>query len=152
VIRMLEPRRLLATSLALAGLSLAACGSSSSPHIPVSGRLVQIPGSSTGRIVLTPLGAQRLGLQTGTVQSVPAPHRDGPTVVVPYSSLIYDPSGNTYLFTSLSSLTFAELPITVDHISGGSVYLVKGPPPGTRVVTIGAEELLGVQTGVLGQT
>ncbi len=116
---------------------------------------MRVPGSPTGHVVLTPLGAQQLGLQTAAVQSAPAPPKPpagSPTVIVPYSSLIYDASGNTYVFTSLSPLTFAEVPISVDHISGNSVYLRKGPSAGARVVTVGAEELFGVQTGVLEQT
>jgi hypothetical protein len=42
--------------------------------------------------------------------------------------------------------------VTVDHIAGSSAYLVKGPKPGARVVSVGAEELFGVQSGVLAQT
>ena len=73
-------------------------------------------------------------------------------MIVPYSSLIYDSNGNTYVFRSLSPLTYTEVPISVDHISGTSVYLLRGPRAGARVVTVGAEELFGVQTGVLEQT
>jgi hypothetical protein len=40
----------------------------------------------------------------------------------------------------------------VARIDGDSVYLLKGPRPGARVVSVGAEELLGVETGVLAQT
>jgi hypothetical protein len=44
------------------------------------------------------------------------------------------------------------MPVTVAHIDGGTAYLQKGPSPGAQVVSTGAEELYGVQTGVLGQT
>ena len=152
---MLDVRHALAAMLVLAGVSISACGSSGSPKIPVAGRLVRVPGSPTGHVVLTPVGAQQLGLQTATVQSVPAPFKQpagSPTVIVPYSSLIYDSNGNTYVFRSLSPLTYTEVPISVDHISGNSVYLLRGPSAGARVVTVGADELFGVQTGVLEQT
>ena len=152
---MLDVKHALAALFVLAGISISACGSSGSPRIPVAGRLVAVPGSPTGHVVLTPVGAEQLGLQTAAVQSAPAPshHAAGsPTVIVPYSALIYDSNGNTYVFRSLSPLTFTEVPISVDHISGNSVYLLRGPSAGARVVTVGAEELFGVQTGVLEQT
>ena len=41
---------------------------------------------------------------------------------------------------------------TVDYIAGSSAYLRRGPHAGSDVVSSGAEELYGVQTGVLAQT
>ena len=73
-------------------------------------------------------------------------------MIIPYSAVIYDPSGKTYAFTNTAPLTFVEVPITVDHISGNSAYLTTGPKAGAKVVSVGAEELYGVQTGVLAQT
>ena len=71
---------------------------------------------------------------------------------MPYSAVIYDPSGKPYVFTNIRPLTYVEVPITVQRISGNSAYLTAGPPAGAKVVTVGAEELYGVQTGVLAQT
>ncbi len=150
----------LAAFLVLAGLALSACGSSSQAPTPPAGRLVTVPGSSTGKILLTQTGAQRIGIQTTAVLGVPGPRRQGaagrsastPNVIIPYSSLVYAPSGATYAFISPSALVFTEVPVTVARIQGDSVYVLNGPKPGSRVVTVGAEELLGVQTGVLEQT
>ena len=83
--------------------------------------------------------------------STPAP-RPSASVIVPYSALVYDPSGKTYVFMQRSPLTFVEVPATVDKIAGDSAYLTRGPTAGAAVVTVGAEELYGVQTGVLAQT
>jgi multidrug efflux pump subunit AcrA (membrane-fusion protein) len=87
---------------------------------------------------------------------VPAPRRKSrPSrlrAVVPAGAVVYDPSGKTYVFTSPEALKYTEVPITIDHFAGNSAYLRAGPRPGTAVVTVGAEELLGVQTGVLAQT
>jgi hypothetical protein len=174
---MLWTRPSLAAVLALCAGFVSACGSSAPPAVPASAKLVQTAGSSVGRIVLTPVGAQRIGVQTATVRSVPPPPAPpvrttvirhgvrirvrapalvrgvvGPRVIVPYSAVIYDPSGATFVFTSSSALNYTEVPISVDHIAGGSAYLFKGPPAGAQVVTVGAEELFGVQTGVLQQT
>ena len=145
----------------IAAVGLSACGSSATPTPTPSATLQRAPGSSAGRIVLTPTGEQRIGLRTAVVQRVAAPAATGkksapslgaPMVIIPYSSVIYAPNGSTFAFTSTSPLDFTEVPVTIDHINGSSVYLTKGPSAGTRVVTTGAEELFGVQTGVLPQT
>jgi hypothetical protein len=164
----------LAAIVVAIGAAVAGCGSASTRSIPVSGRLVGSSSTSPGQIVLSQLGAQRIGLQTEKATAAPAPApvtkttiiagvrhtttvhpappAGSPTAIVPYSALIYDPSGQTYVFTNTGPLTYVETPITVDQITGNSAYLAKGPKPGTSVVTVGAEELFGVQTGVLAQT
>ena len=97
--------------------------------------------------MLSALGAQRIGLQTTVAQAVPTPPpivtttivhgvktttstpapKPAAAVIIPYSAVIYDPSGKTYAFTNTAPLTFIEVPITVDHISGNSVYLATRP-------------------------
>jgi hypothetical protein len=146
--------RALTAALAISAL-LVGCGGSSGRHIPASSRLTHVAGSPASKIVLTALGAQRIGIQTTAVRAAPASHPAATSrgqVVIPYASVIYDPSGAGLAFVSAGRLTYAEVRITVDHISGGSVYLAKGPAKGAQVVTVGAEELYGVQTGVLAQT
>ncbi len=144
----------LTVAVALAAV-IGGCGGSGSPNIPVSARLQSVKGSRFGQVVLTQLGAQRIGVQTaptrlaggaGTASGGRAP------VVIPYSAVVYDPSGLTYAFKQVAPLTYAEVPIKIGHVTAGAAYLVKGPPAGTPVVTVGAEELFGVQTGVLAQT
>jgi hypothetical protein len=165
-------KRPLASIAVLFGLGLAGCGSSSAPLIPVSGQLVGASPTSPGHIILTQLGAQRIGLQTAVARPVPAPApiltttvvrgvkhtttRPAPkpavAVIIPYSAVIYDPSGKTYAFARTALLTYTAVPIAVQSVSGNSAYLSTGPPAGARVVSVGAEELYGVQTGVLAQT
>jgi hypothetical protein len=138
--------RLVAIAAVLA-VGLAACGSSSDPPIPVSGRLVGRSASSPGQIVLSALGAQRIGVQTAVARAAPRARAS-----IPYSAVVYDPSGRTYAFTNTAPLTYVEVPITIDHISGEEAFLARGPRPGAKIVSVGAEELYGVQTGVLAQT
>jgi hypothetical protein len=145
---MIHAKRLPAALPLLVALLLSACGGSAKTSIPASSRLEAVPGSTTGRIVLTPLGAERIGIQTGIVQRP----RRLQLVVIPYSSLVYAPDGTTYAFISPSPLVYTEVRVQIDHIAGESVYLRQGPQPGARVVTVGAEELFGVQTGVIAQT
>jgi hypothetical protein len=161
-----NPARL---SIALGGvvlaLALGACGSSHTSHITPAAELITTPGNSVGRIVLSAVGAQRIGLVTATAHKVhPAKpkrgsgtHKSRPaagasTVIIPSSAVIYDPTGNTYAFVSVGHLTFTEVPVMVNNISGNAAYLRSGPRAGAQVVSTGAEELYGVQTGVLGQT
>ena len=133
---------------AVAGLALAGCGGSSSPKVTPSAKLENVSGSSVGQIVLSPVGAQRIGLQTARVSGG---GRAQP-VAIPYSAIVYDQSGQSYAFKQLAPLRYVEVAVKVDHIAGNTAYLKSGPQPGTPVVTVGAEELYGVQTGVLAQT
>ena len=158
--------RRLAVVLAAAGIALTGCGSSEPGASAPSSRIEPVAGSSVGKIVLTAVGAQRIGIQTAPAQGVPAPTRPaapgghpappprtgGPSAVIPLSAVVYDPSGQTYAFSNPAPLTYVEVPITIDYVSGSSAYLAQGPRPGTPVVTVGAEELFGVQTGVFAQT
>jgi hypothetical protein len=144
---------LLTAALAAAAVALAGCGSSAEPKIPASSKLVAAKGNTAAKIVLTAQGAQRIGLQTATARTVPtAPPATTATSIIPFASVVYAPSGQAYAFTRISPLTYTEVPLTIDRISGDSVYLLKGPRAGSKVVTVGAEELFGVQTGVLAQT
>jgi hypothetical protein len=69
-------------------------------------------------------------------------------MVVPYSALIYDLQGNTWVYTSSEPLVFIRQPVVVDYIDGDNVVLLQGPPVGTDVVTVGVAELYGADTGV----
>ena len=172
-------RRSIVVLVPLVAAVAGGCGAgSSTPVVAASARHVAVRGNPAGKIVLTPAGAQRIGIATATALAVPAPPAppplvrfvrvgdqvvkrlvprpapasSGPSVTIPASAVVYDPGGATYAFTRLAPLTFTEVPIAIDHIDGSSAYLMKGPKPGTHVVIVGAEELYGVQTGVLAQT
>ncbi len=145
-------RPLIAIAVPL-GLVLAGCGSSNSVSIPSSGRHEAL-GGPTGQIVLSALGAQRIGLQTQVTQAVPPPRpgpaivktttvggvkhttttpaptptipAGSPSVIIPYSAVVYDPSGKTYAFSNTGPLTYVEVPVDIDHVSGNSAYLRHG--------------------------
>lgn len=73
---------------------------------------------------------------------------DGPRLVVPFSSLIYDIYGETWVYISPEPLQFLRVPVEVDYIQGDKVVLIDGPAAGTKVVTVGVAELHGADTGV----
>ena len=65
--------------------------------------------------------------------------------VAPYSALIYDKNGGTWVYVAETPDTYLRHEVEVEFIDGDSVYLRDGPPSGTEVVTVGAAELLGTE-------
>ena len=100
----------------------------------------------THEIILTAKAAERLGIKTSPVVAGPADSQ----LAIPYSSLLYDPDGKTFVYTRPQELVFRRADVSVVQIMGGTVVLATGPPVGTAVVTVGAAELFGVDTGVGG--
>jgi multidrug efflux pump subunit AcrA (membrane-fusion protein) len=127
---------------ATAGLAGCASSASSAAQSPTS-KLVTLPGTATPSVVLTPLGAQRIGLKTAPVSAGP-----GGAVTFPYAALLYEPDGQTAVYVPAGTLTFTRHFVKVDAVNGGQVTVASGVTLGERVVTDGAEELLGVQNGV----
>jgi hypothetical protein len=62
--------------------------------------------------------------------------------------VLYDPDGKTWVYKTTKPRTYIRHAITVDHIDGARAVLSKGPAAGTRVVTVGAQELFGAEHGV----
>jgi len=73
---------------------------------------------------------------------------NAPQLVVPFSSLLYDVNGETYVYINPEPLHFLRVPVVVNHIRGDRVILEEGPEVGTLVVIVGAVELFGTDTGV----
>jgi hypothetical protein len=67
---------------------------------------------------------------------------------VPYSALIYDTQGETWVYTSPAPRTFVRHKVDVDDIEGDVAVLDEGPPIGTVVVSVGVAELYGAETKV----
>lgn len=95
------------------------------------------------RITLTKKAAERLDIKTAKVDLEP-----GGTLVAPYSAVLYDTKGQTWVYTNPQPLVYLRHPIVVDSISGQRVLLKAGPPAGTVVVTVGVAELYGAESGV----
>ncbi len=68
--------------------------------------------------------------------------------VVPYSAIIYDLKGDTWVYVAIDTLTFQRQKVTVDFFRGQTALLSEGPPTGTLVVIRGPAELYGAETGV----
>jgi hypothetical protein len=141
----------------VAGLPLVAChrGSDKATKIQPA-RVEHIDGTAFSRVTLTPKAAERLDIKTGTVREVTMTRSASvrPAVVngsralrkvVPYAAVLYDASGNTWVYTSPDNLVFVRHAIKVDYIDGEQAVLLDGPPVGTKVVTVGGAELFGAE-------
>jgi ABC-type oligopeptide transport system substrate-binding subunit len=135
--------------LVLAVLLLAACSPSSSGAASSEPAVVVEKNEETGlsRLTLSAKAAERLGIATASVIDRQG---GGGRTVVPYSAVVYDPSGETWAYTNTDGLTFVRQPITVERIEADLAVLSAGPPIGTLVVTVGVAELWGIETGVGG--
>lgn len=108
-----------------------------SHHDPA--KLEPIKGTDVQRVIFDADAVKRVGLQTAPIR------QDGRKEIMPYAALIYDAEGNTYAYTAPRPLTYVRQQINIDHFDGGSVVLSDGPPVGTEVVTIGADEVYGTE-------
>ncbi len=73
---------------------------------------------------------------------------DKPQKIVPYSSILYDARGNTWVYISPKPLVVVRHAIKVDVIEGDNAILTAGPAVGTKVVSVGTPELFGAETGI----
>jgi hypothetical protein len=107
-----------------------------------------IDGSEISKVTITEPAMKRLDIRTATVTEEKSPRAEKTQKAVPYSSLIYDPQGKTWVYTSPQERVFVRQEIEVDFIEGDLAYLVKGPEAGTTVATVGVAELYGTEFAV----
>jgi hypothetical protein len=139
-----------AALLLLAVLPLAACQggadeAAAGGEEPATTELVE-GSEDLYRITLTADASERLDVQTTAVRG--AGNGGAGRTVVPYSAILYEPDGDTWVYTSPESLTFVRAPIVVETIEEDRALLSSGPPVGTKVVTVGVAELFGVENGI----
>jgi ABC-type Fe3+-hydroxamate transport system substrate-binding protein len=134
-------------ALIAAGVQLSACSENSSKAASKAGSknepsdVEPIKGTSLKRVTLSAQAAKRLGVKTAAIRRE---HGTGKELI-PYSSILYDQNGRTYTYTSPKPLTFVRKRIVVGRIRGAEAVLKQGVPVGTAVVTVGSQELYGVE-------
>ncbi len=107
--------------------------------------LEPVEGTSLLRVRLTERAAERIGLQTTPVREARRPGASTQSTAVPYSSVLYDTDGQTWVYTSPEPLIFVRAPIEIERIDGALAFLSEGPALGTEVVSVGAALLLGTE-------
>ena len=140
-------RNLIAISTVMAALLLAACGEPVSDEhvIDEPATLTEIEnqaGEEVMRIGLTAKAADRLGIETVDVAD------DGKLSTVPLAAVFLDTEGTYWVYTNPEPLTYIREPIEVETEVSDLVFISKGPPVGTDVVTVGVPELWGTETGM----
>jgi hypothetical protein len=98
-----------------------------------------IEGSEISRVTLTSSAAERLAIKTTLIRKV------GRAFAIPYSALLYDESGNTWVYTNPKPLVFERKAIKVVRIERSRVLLSSGPRAGTRIASVGVPELYGTE-------
>lgn len=104
--------------------------------------LEPVAGTDTSRITLTEKATARLG-----ITAVPVAAR-GSGATVPYSALLYDADGQTWVYVVEKPTVFLRKAVVVHSITGETATLTRGPAAGTTVVSVGVTELFGAETGV----
>ena len=140
--------------LVIGGLVLSGCTRSTAGTAASSteqpAKVEAVAGAEAKRVVLTQQAVTRLGIQTATVAKKAVRGADGRTTTrstVPYSALLYDTKGDTWVFEVLEPRSYQRKRVEVENVDGETVVMAGGPAPGTAVVTVGAAPLYGTELG-----
>ena len=143
-----------ALTLAVAAVILAGCGATSiSTTVAKPGQVVQIAGTNRERVLLTEAASERLGIKLTPVRAMASTAQDAtstPRRVIPQSAVFYDEKGATWTYVSKGNFAYEREAVTIASIDGDNVVLQSGPDTGTDVVSVGADELRGIEDGVGG--
>jgi uncharacterized iron-regulated membrane protein len=131
------------------GLAVAGCGGTArgaADEVRAETATVTTPdGGGPALVTLVEAAAKRLDIRTAAVAAAAG------SLTVPYSAVVYQPDGSTWVYAQTEPLTYQRAAITVAAVHGDQVTVTAGPPVGTEVVTQGAAELVGVETGIDGE-
>ncbi|MET3923155.1 hypothetical protein [Arthrobacter sp. UYEF20] len=128
---------------AFLALSAASCGQAPAAA-PTDGDpavLAEVPGTDLHRLTLTEHALERVDLKTEVTSLDPQTQK----LSVSYGAILYDSTGQTWVYTNPEPRVFVRQAVTVERINGGVALLTDGPAAGTVVVTTGAEELYGAE-------
>lgn len=135
----------------IAGLVLSGCsGTAVGSGAEKPAKVEAVSGAEAKKVVLTEQAVTRLGIETGTVATATVTGADGAPAdrtTVPYSALLYDVNGNTWVFEVVDQRSFLRKRVNVENIDDETVIMTSGPVAGTTIVTVGAAVLYGTELG-----
>jgi len=142
-----------AALLVIGGLALTGCtklqaAATSGAEKP--SKVEAVAGTEAKRVVLTEQAVTRLGLETATVTARKVPVAGGKTATrttVPYSALLYDSKGDTWVFEVVAERSYLRKKVAVEAVDGETVIMTSGPAVGATVVTVGAAVVYGTELG-----
>jgi len=146
--------RWVAAFLVVGGLALSGCERSEAGAAGSSGEkpstVEAVDGSDTKKVVLTEQAVTRLGIQTDTVAVKAVAGANGKTATrttLPYSALLYDSKGNTWVFEVIEPRTYQRKKVDVEVVEGETLVMRSGPSLAATIVTVGAAVLYGTELG-----
>jgi len=127
---------------------IVAPGDDDEDEAPVRAKRVLIQGGATPNTLYFKVKSGTQGLQAGQSVGVrlTEPGSNTPKKVVPYSAILYDLTGDTWVYTNPEPSVFVRERVDIERIDKDLAVLNKGPAVGTQVVTIGAAELYGAES------
>ena len=125
--------------LITAAFALSACGTRAEEEGPQEAKVEPIKGTDTNLVTLNREASATLGIKTAAIR------KEGGREVLPDAALVYAADGHTFTYSSPKPNQYVRAEVTVDRIDGSKVILTKGPPAGTNVVTVGSQELFGLE-------
>lgn len=139
----------IAALVAAAGLGLSGCaaaqGAATTTAVEQPATLQEGTDGAPGVVMLSERAEQRLDIRTAPVTG------SGSSLTVPYSSVVYEPDGSSWAYVQTEPRTYQRQQIAITAITGDQATLTSGPRAGALVVTQGAAELVGVETGIDGE-
>jgi hypothetical protein len=141
-----------AALLVIGGLALTGCTKSEAAAGAAAekpAKVEAVAGTDAKKVVLTEQAVTRLGLRTATVgkKSVATGGTTATRTTVPYSALLYDAKGDTWVFEVVAPRSYLRTKVAVEIVDGETVVMTDGPAAGTSVVTVGAAVLYGAELG-----
>jgi RND family efflux transporter MFP subunit len=74
-------------------------------------------------------------------------NEDQESLVIPYSAVVTDINGGTWVYEVVGEHKFSRRRVQIKYVAGELAVLASGPPIGSKVVTQGAAELFGTEMG-----
>ena len=149
--------RIGAVALLLVSTAVASCSRSVAEEPATAGEpavVTPVEGSQNlHRIQLTDDAADRIGLTLTTVSAAAKtrPADGAHPAVVAAGAVVYDSSGDTWVFVQQQHLTFQRAQVVVSRVVGNTAVLRSGPPVGSQVALVGVAEIKGAEEGVPGE-
>ena len=69
------------------------------------------------------------------------------SLVVPWSAILHDLNGGTWVYENVSPQVYARRRVEVRLVMDGLAILTRGLAPGVKVVSVGAAEIFGTEFG-----
>jgi membrane fusion protein, heavy metal efflux system len=122
-------------------------GMPSQPARPVNAPPSANPTNDTADLYFELTNANG-SLRPGQKIGVTLAERDSEaSLVVPWSAVLHDAGGGTWVYENIAPQQFARRRVEVRRVVNSLAVIARGPAPGAKVVTAGAAELFGTEFG-----